>query len=57
VLGSTMGTRDELIALLALLDTSGLRPQIDSVLPLADAAAGLKKLATGDVQGKIVLVP
>lgn len=57
VLGSTMGTRDELEQLLALLDTTGLRPQIDSVLPLADAEAGLKKLATGDIQGKIVLIP
>lgn len=57
VLGSTMGTRDELVALLALLDTSGLRPQIDSVLPLADTETGLKKLANGDVLGKIVLIP
>lgn len=57
VLGSTMGTRDELEQLLALLDTTGLRPEIDSVLPLADAEAGLKKLASGDVQGKIVLIP
>jgi NADPH:quinone reductase-like Zn-dependent oxidoreductase len=57
VLGSTMGTRDELEQLLALLDTTGLRPQIDSVLPLTDAEAGLKKLASGDVQGKIVLTP
>jgi len=57
VLGSTMGSRDELEQLLALLDTTGLRPQIDSVLPLSDAEAGLKKLASGDVQGKIVLIP
>lgn len=57
ILGSTMGTRDELQQLLSLLDTTGLRPQIDSVLPLADAKAGLTRLASGDVQGKIVLVP
>ncbi|MBY4575467.1 Zn-dependent oxidoreductase [Gordonia paraffinivorans] len=57
VIGSTMGTRDELEQLLALLDTTGLRPQIDSVLPLADAEAGMKRLASGEVQGKIVLVP
>ncbi|MDJ0358319.1 zinc-binding dehydrogenase [Paenarthrobacter sp. PH39-S1] len=57
VLGSTMGTRSELEQLLSLLDTTGLRPQIDSVLPLADAALGLKKLDSGDVQGKIVIIP
>lgn len=57
VLGSTMGTRSELEQLLSLLDTTGLRPQIDSVLPLAEAKAGLTRLASGDVQGKIVLVP
>jgi NADPH:quinone reductase-like Zn-dependent oxidoreductase len=57
VLGSTMGTRGELEQLLALLDTTGLRPQIDSVLPLAEAEAGLKRLASGDIQGKVVLVP
>lgn len=57
VLGSTMGTRDELKELLSLLDSTGLRPQIDAVLPLADARVGLAKLAGGDVRGKVVLVP
>ncbi|MBC7763526.1 MAG: zinc-binding dehydrogenase [Candidatus Saccharibacteria bacterium] len=57
VLGSTMGTRDELEQLLSLLDTTGLRPQIDSVLPLADAKVGMERLASGAMQGKIVLVP
>nr|WP_296770840.1 zinc-binding dehydrogenase [Rhodococcus sp. (in: high G+C Gram-positive bacteria)] len=55
VIGSTMGTKDELVQLLSLLDSTGLRPQIDCVLPLSDAATGLKKLDAGDVQGKIVL--
>lgn len=57
VLGSTMGTREELVKLLDLLDTTGLRPTIDSELPLSRAATGLEKLATGDVQGKIVVIP
>ena len=33
VIGSTMGTREELEAMLALLDTSGVRPVIDDVRP------------------------
>lgn len=55
VLGSTMGTRDELIRLLAMLETTGLRPRIDSVRPLSDARAGLEILHSGEVQGKVVL--
>jgi len=57
ILGSTMGTRSELEQLLSLLDSTGLRPQIDSVLPLSEARSGLNRLASGTVQGKIVLVP
>jgi NADPH:quinone reductase-like Zn-dependent oxidoreductase len=56
VVGSTMGTRSELMALLSLLSTTGLRPQVDRVLPLAAARDGLAALAAGDVFGKIVLV-
>lgn len=57
VLGSTMGTREELVRLLDFLDTTGVRPLIDSELPLARAAEGIGKLERGEVQGKIVLVP
>jgi D-arabinose 1-dehydrogenase-like Zn-dependent alcohol dehydrogenase len=55
VVGSTMGTRDELAGLLRLLVASGVRPQIDAVLPLAQAAQGFERLASGEVVGKVVL--
>jgi D-arabinose 1-dehydrogenase-like Zn-dependent alcohol dehydrogenase len=55
VLGSTMGTKTELTQLLAFLAATGLRPTIDSTMPLADARAGFEKLIAGDVFGKIVL--
>jgi NADPH:quinone reductase-like Zn-dependent oxidoreductase len=55
VLGSTMGTRDELERLVRLMATTGLRPVVDSVLPLEDAADGFRRLAGGDVFGKVVL--
>ena len=55
VIGSTMGTRDELAGLLALCRVSGIRPLLDTVLPLASAAEGFARLASGDVFGKIVL--
>jgi NADPH:quinone reductase-like Zn-dependent oxidoreductase len=55
VVGSTMGTRDELAALLQLLADTGVRPLIDDVRPLSDARASFAALAGGDVFGKLVL--
>lgn len=57
VIGSTMGTRSELEAVLHLVANTGIRPIIDRVLPLADAADGLAAMASGDLFGKIVLEP
>jgi NADPH:quinone reductase-like Zn-dependent oxidoreductase len=57
VVGSTMGTRDELVDLLTLLETTGARPVIHDVRPLADARSALQEMADGDVFGKLVLTP
>jgi NADPH:quinone reductase-like Zn-dependent oxidoreductase len=57
VVGSTMGTRDELQQLARLCETSGIRPQIDRVLALGDARDGFAAMADGDVFGKIVFTP
>jgi NADPH:quinone reductase-like Zn-dependent oxidoreductase len=57
VVGSTMGTRDELVALVKMLATTGIRPLVDRVLPLAEAAAGFAAMIDGDVFGKIVFEP
>ena len=54
IIGSTMGTRDELAQLARLCETSGIRPRIDRVLPLADAREGFAAMAAGDLFGKIV---
>ncbi len=54
VIGSTMGTRDELASLTELLDVSGVRPVIDQVLPMEQARDGFAAMADGDVFGKIV---
>lgn len=54
VLGSTMGTREELIRLTRFLVTTGVKPVIDSVLPLEDAAQGFRRMLDGEVFGKIV---
>lgn len=55
VVGSTMGTRDELEALVRLLVDTGVRPTIDHVYDLRDARSAFERLASGDVVGKIVL--
>ena len=57
LLGSTMGTRTELQQLLAFMVASGVRPTIDSTMPLAEARSGFERLVAGDVFGKIVLLP
>ncbi|HVE73583.1 MAG TPA: zinc-binding dehydrogenase [Mycobacteriales bacterium] len=57
IVGSTMGTRDELAALMSLCRVSGVRPVVDEVLPLAEAQRGFARLASGDVFGKLVLTP
>lgn len=53
--GSTMGTRDELEALLSLLVDTGLRPTIDSTYALPDARDAFERLESGEVVGKLVL--
>ena len=55
VLGSTMGTLEELIALTNLMVSTRLRPTISATYPLAQARDALEQLAAGDVIGKIVL--
>ncbi len=57
VVGSTMGTRDELAGLLSLLDTTGVQPHVDEVIGLAEARRGFERLVAGDVVGKLVLTP
>jgi NADPH:quinone reductase-like Zn-dependent oxidoreductase len=55
IVGSTMGTREELAALLDLVTVTGIRPIVDSVHDFADGRAAFEQLNTGDVFGKIVL--
>jgi NADPH:quinone reductase-like Zn-dependent oxidoreductase len=57
VVGSTMGTREELESLTRMLVATGVRPVIDRTLPLARAAEGFAAMIAGDVFGKIVLIP
>ncbi|GHH54414.1 Zn-dependent oxidoreductase [Streptomyces candidus] len=55
VVGSTMGSKDELEDLLNFCAATGVRPVIDQVLPLDRAREGFERMAGGDLFGKIVL--
>jgi len=57
VIGSVMGTRDELTSLVQMLVATGVRPQLDQVLPLTDAADGFAAMISGDHFGKIIFEP
>lgn len=54
VIGSTMGTRQELASLVQLLAASDRRPLIDRTLPMTEARDGFAAMAEGDLFGKIV---
>jgi NADPH:quinone reductase-like Zn-dependent oxidoreductase len=55
VVGSTMGTKAELADLIGFLHATGVRPHIDRVLPLEQAADGLRAMAGSELVGKIVV--
>jgi NADPH:quinone reductase-like Zn-dependent oxidoreductase len=54
VVGSTMGTRDQLGRLARFCEQTGVRPRIDRVLPLGEAAGGFAAMIDGDLFGKVV---
>jgi NADPH:quinone reductase-like Zn-dependent oxidoreductase len=54
VIGSTMGTRDELARLLTFCEQSGARPLIDRTMPLTQAPDGFAAMIKGDLFGKVV---
>jgi NADPH:quinone reductase-like Zn-dependent oxidoreductase len=54
VVGSTMGTRDQLARLARFCEQTGVRPRIDRTLPLALAAEGFTAMIAGDLFGKVV---
>jgi NADPH:quinone reductase-like Zn-dependent oxidoreductase len=54
VVGSTMGTRDELADLLTFVTNAGIAPEIGLELPLERAEEGFRAMEAGDTGGKIV---
>jgi NADPH:quinone reductase-like Zn-dependent oxidoreductase len=54
VIGSTMGSRDELARLLTFCEQTGARPLIDRTIPLTSAADGFAAMIAGELFGKVV---
>src|SRR3954467_1123763 len=54
VVGSTMGTLDELGRLAQFLGVTGVRPPIDQTMPLEKARDGFARMVEGEQFGKIV---
>ncbi len=55
LLGSTMGTPTEFAEVVALGNEGRLRPEIDSIFPLAEGAVAYRRMAAGQQFGKLVL--
>ena len=55
ILGSTMGTPEDFAAVCALIEAGRVRPIVDSVFPLAEAARAHERLEAGAQLGKVVL--
>lgn len=57
VIGSNSFYDDNLAALMEMIGTGRLKPTVDKILPLADAAEGLRMVRDREVMGKIVVTP
>jgi NADPH:quinone reductase-like Zn-dependent oxidoreductase len=57
ILGTTLGSPQEFASMLSLYESGRLRPVVDSVFPLREAAAAHGRMDAGRQFGKIVLVP
>ena len=54
VVGSTMGTRDQLARLIRFCEQTGVRPLIDRTMPMRQARDGFAAMISGDLFGKVV---
>ena len=57
ILGSTMGTRAELDAVVRRVADGTLRPVVDTVFPLREARAAQERMVDRRVFGKLILAP
>lgn len=57
IIGSTMGPMHDYETVMGLVFNGRLQATIDSTFPLSEGVAALRRLHTGDVTGKVVILP
>jgi NADPH:quinone reductase-like Zn-dependent oxidoreductase len=57
VTGAYMGSRDELLQVVKLVERRELRPVVDTVMPLRETREAQRRMANREQFGKIVLQP
>lgn len=57
ILGSSMGSADELRDLVAFVDERGLQPPVDSTCGLDDVPSAFARMVQGETHGKLCVVP
>ena len=55
IIGSSMGTRAEMLALVRLVEATGLKPLLDETFPLEQTRAALERMDAGQHTGKIIV--
>lgn len=55
IIGSTMGSLEELQQLVQFMGETGVRPTIDRTLPMSEAATAIQAMVAGELLGKAVL--
>lgn len=57
IMGSTMGSDQDFLGMLALVNEKEIHPVIDQIFPLSEAEKAFDRMKAGDQLGKIVLIP
>jgi alcohol dehydrogenase len=57
VIGSNSFYDDDLSALMSMIASGRIKPVIDKVLPLEQAAEGLRLIQDREVMGKVIVTP
>jgi len=57
IVGSTGSTRSELVAMLRMMESTGVRPIIDRPMGLEKIHDGFRLMINGDITGKVVIHP
>jgi len=55
IIGSSMGSRAEMLALLRMVEATGLRPVLDETFPLRETRTALERMEAGKHTGKIIV--